>query len=225
MHPVADLVRDAPVSAGFTCRGCSPVAGPTRRDRTAPERLCRPATTRLPSVQPGPWNRRSCAEMISALCPEYPCPSRISSMSRVCPADTDRSPWRTTCHRKTAPAVARLRAAGAIIIGKTTTSEFGLRGYTESLVHGVTRNVWDPHSHARGFEWGRRNLGRCWRHARRSRYRWWRLHSGALRAYRAQRNQGPAWPSPDLSRRAPRRRWHMSGPSLAAYPTRLLCCP
>ncbi len=42
-----------------------------------------------------------------------------------------------------APSAARLRAAGAIIIGKTATSEFGLRGYTESPVHGVTRNVWD----------------------------------------------------------------------------------
>ena len=42
-----------------------------------------------------------------------------------------------------APSVARLRAAGAIIIGKTTTSEFGYRGYTRSLVHGNTRNPWD----------------------------------------------------------------------------------
>ncbi|MBM3536965.1 MAG: amidase, partial [Alphaproteobacteria bacterium] len=42
------------------------------------------------------------------------------------------------------PSVARLRDAGAIILGKTTTSEFGYRGYTESLVHGVTRNCWDP---------------------------------------------------------------------------------
>lgn len=42
-----------------------------------------------------------------------------------------------------APSVARLRAAGAIIIGKTTTSEFGYRGYTESLVHGVTCNCWN----------------------------------------------------------------------------------
>jgi aspartyl-tRNA(Asn)/glutamyl-tRNA(Gln) amidotransferase subunit A len=42
-----------------------------------------------------------------------------------------------------APAVARLRAAGAVILGKTTTSEFGLRGYTESRVHGLTRNPWD----------------------------------------------------------------------------------
>jgi aspartyl-tRNA(Asn)/glutamyl-tRNA(Gln) amidotransferase subunit A len=42
-----------------------------------------------------------------------------------------------------APSVARLRAAGTIILGKTTTSEFGFRGYTESPVHGVTRNAWD----------------------------------------------------------------------------------
>lgn len=42
-----------------------------------------------------------------------------------------------------APSVARLREAGAIILGKTATSEFGYRGYTESLVHGVTRNCWD----------------------------------------------------------------------------------
>jgi aspartyl-tRNA(Asn)/glutamyl-tRNA(Gln) amidotransferase subunit A len=42
-----------------------------------------------------------------------------------------------------APAVARLRAAGAIIVGKTATSEFGYRGYTKSLVHGNTRNPWD----------------------------------------------------------------------------------
>ena len=41
-----------------------------------------------------------------------------------------------------AVAVGRLRAAGAIIIGKTTTSEFGYRGYTRSLVHGNTRNPW-----------------------------------------------------------------------------------
>jgi aspartyl-tRNA(Asn)/glutamyl-tRNA(Gln) amidotransferase subunit A len=41
------------------------------------------------------------------------------------------------------PAVERVRAAGAIIIGKTTTSEFGYRGYTKSLVHGNTRNPWN----------------------------------------------------------------------------------
>ena len=42
-----------------------------------------------------------------------------------------------------APSVERLREAGAIILGKTTTSEFGYRGYTKSLVHGNTRNPWN----------------------------------------------------------------------------------
>ncbi|HXG16300.1 MAG TPA: amidase [Calidithermus sp.] len=41
-------------------------------------------------------------------------------------------------------AVARLRAAGAVILGKTTTSEFGHKAVTESPLFGVTRNPWDP---------------------------------------------------------------------------------
>jgi len=45
--------------------------------------------------------------------------------------------------RADAPSVARLRRAGAVILGKTTTSEFGYRGFTSSLVHGLTRNCWD----------------------------------------------------------------------------------
>lgn len=38
------------------------------------------------------------------------------------------------------PHVARLRAAGAIFIGKTNTPEFGLGSHTYNPVHGVTRN-------------------------------------------------------------------------------------
>ncbi|MCW5745997.1 MAG: amidase, partial [Alphaproteobacteria bacterium] len=37
---------------------------------------------------------------------------------------------------------ARLKAAGAIIIGKTTTPEFGHKGLTDSPLQGVTRNPW-----------------------------------------------------------------------------------
>lgn len=40
--------------------------------------------------------------------------------------------------------VERLRAAGGIIIGKTTTPEFALMGRTHSRLHGVTRNPWGP---------------------------------------------------------------------------------
>ncbi|MGR3343877.1 MAG: amidase [Paracoccaceae bacterium] len=40
--------------------------------------------------------------------------------------------------------VARLRAAGAIIIGKTNAPEFALEGYTANQKFGVTGNPWNP---------------------------------------------------------------------------------
>lgn len=40
-------------------------------------------------------------------------------------------------------AVARARAGGALIIGKTNVPEFALEGYTANPVFGVTRNPWD----------------------------------------------------------------------------------
>jgi aspartyl-tRNA(Asn)/glutamyl-tRNA(Gln) amidotransferase subunit A len=42
-----------------------------------------------------------------------------------------------------APAVAQLRSQGAIFLGKTTTSEFGWKGVTESPLTGITRNPWN----------------------------------------------------------------------------------
>ncbi len=42
-----------------------------------------------------------------------------------------------------APAVQRARAAGAIIIGKTTTSEFGCKPVGDSPLTGITRNPWN----------------------------------------------------------------------------------
>ena len=42
-----------------------------------------------------------------------------------------------------APAVARLREAGAVLLGKTTTPEYGWKGVTDSPLTGVTRNPWD----------------------------------------------------------------------------------
>ncbi|MEO8278502.1 MAG: amidase [Ideonella sp.] len=40
--------------------------------------------------------------------------------------------------------VERLKAAGAIVIGKTTTPEFGHKGITDSPLFGITRNPWNP---------------------------------------------------------------------------------
>jgi aspartyl-tRNA(Asn)/glutamyl-tRNA(Gln) amidotransferase subunit A len=43
-----------------------------------------------------------------------------------------------------APFVTRLRAAGGIMLGKTTTSEFGWKGTGDSPLTGSTRNPWNP---------------------------------------------------------------------------------
>jgi aspartyl-tRNA(Asn)/glutamyl-tRNA(Gln) amidotransferase subunit A len=43
-----------------------------------------------------------------------------------------------------APAVARLREHGAVLLGKTTTPEFGWKAVTDSPLTGITRNPWDP---------------------------------------------------------------------------------
>ena len=43
-----------------------------------------------------------------------------------------------------APVTARLREAGLVIVGKTTTPEFGCKGETNSPRTGITRNPWNP---------------------------------------------------------------------------------
>ncbi len=42
-----------------------------------------------------------------------------------------------------APSVAKLKASGAIVLGKTTTPEFGWKGTTDSPLTGVSRNPWN----------------------------------------------------------------------------------
>jgi aspartyl-tRNA(Asn)/glutamyl-tRNA(Gln) amidotransferase subunit A len=42
-----------------------------------------------------------------------------------------------------APVTARLREAGAVLLGKTTTPEFGCKGETNSPATGITRNPWN----------------------------------------------------------------------------------
>jgi aspartyl-tRNA(Asn)/glutamyl-tRNA(Gln) amidotransferase subunit A len=48
-------------------------------------------------------------------------------------------PW-----EEDAPATARLKEHGAVLLGKTTTPEFGWKGVTDSPLTGVTRNPWNP---------------------------------------------------------------------------------
>ncbi len=59
-------------------------------------------------------------------------PARMASkLTDPAPADRD------------APAVARLRAAGALLFAQSTSSEYGHKGVTDSPLHGLTRNPWN----------------------------------------------------------------------------------
>ena len=50
--------------------------------------------------------------------------------------------------------VARLKKAGAIILGKTNTSEFGFKPLTDNMVFGITRNPWNLEKSSGGSSGG-----------------------------------------------------------------------
>lgn len=60
-------------------------------------------------------------------------PTRLGSTTT--PSD---GPWEVD-----APISRHLRNAGAIVIGKTTSPEFGWKGVTDNPLHGITRNPWN----------------------------------------------------------------------------------
>jgi aspartyl-tRNA(Asn)/glutamyl-tRNA(Gln) amidotransferase subunit A len=53
-----------------------------------------------------------------------------------------------------APAVARLREAGAVLLGKTTTPEFGWKAVCDSPLTGITRNPWNAQRTSGGSSGG-----------------------------------------------------------------------
>jgi aspartyl-tRNA(Asn)/glutamyl-tRNA(Gln) amidotransferase subunit A len=63
-------------------------------------------------------------------------------------------PYRDNVPTEDAVAVARLRAAGAILIGKTTTPEFGSKCLTDSPLFGRTRNAWSAERSSGGSSGG-----------------------------------------------------------------------
>src|SRR5574337_332781 len=50
--------------------------------------------------------------------------------------------------------VARMRAAGGIVVGRSNVPEFGLGSHTYNRVYGTTRNAWDPSLSAGGSSGG-----------------------------------------------------------------------
>lgn len=62
---------------------------------------------------------------------------------------TAQGPWEID-----APFSAFMRKAGAVLLGKTTTPEFGWKGVTDNPLYGITRNPWDTRLTAGGSSGG-----------------------------------------------------------------------
>ena len=77
-------------------------------------------------------------------CTACRCRSRTSRRPRASAPRGARRSSSTTFPPRTRSSVARLKAAGAIVVGKTNTPEFGAGGNTFNAVFGVTRNPWNP---------------------------------------------------------------------------------
>ncbi|WP_193047411.1 amidase [Mycolicibacterium baixiangningiae] len=71
-------------------------------------------------------------------------------------------PWRHGCAANRhlpdstgdAPPAARLKEAGAVIVGKTTMPDFGMMAAGVSSLYGITRNPWDPSRNTGGSSSG-----------------------------------------------------------------------
>jgi aspartyl-tRNA(Asn)/glutamyl-tRNA(Gln) amidotransferase subunit A len=73
----------------------------------------------------------------------------LRGSSAVAAGEAAAGPW-----DEDAPAVARLREAGAVFLGKTTTPEFGWKGVTDCPPHGATGNPYAPARTAGGSSGG-----------------------------------------------------------------------
>ena len=100
------------------------------------------------------------------------------------------------------PAVARLRAAGAVVLGRTRTHEFAWGITTQHPRRGGARNPRDLDPRARRVERRLGGRGRRRRRAARARHRHRRLDPAACRLVRAGRAQADARERPARRRRA-----------------------
>ena len=135
--------------AGAPDRRRRGVVARARADLPRPDRAARPAAERLPhrASPSARWPRptrptRAAAPATSARCSACRSRSRTTSTS---PARS--TAWGTSAHGGPAPqdaeVVRRLRAAGAIVLGKTNVPEMTIWPFTETITFGATRNPWD----------------------------------------------------------------------------------
>ena len=152
--PAVELARST-ARAGLAARGDAGGAGAHRRRESPGERV-RHAGARRRAAGGAPGHRRAPAGQ--ALPPLFGVPVGIKD---VTPTKGIRTTYGSTFFEDHVPdadalVVQRLRAAGAIVLGKTNTPEFAFGPNTVNAVFGATRNPWNLGAHGR---WVERRLG------------------------------------------------------------------
>src|SRR4051794_20540901 len=72
-----------------------------------------------------------------------PVTTKINSDQAGCPTDNGLPMYKDLIATEDSPQVGCLRRAGAIVIGRTNTPAFSMRGQTENVLHGRTLNPWN----------------------------------------------------------------------------------
>ena len=72
-----------------------------------------------------------------------PVTTKVNSDQAGLPTDNGVALFKDLIATEDSPQVGSLRRAGAIVIGRTNTPAFSMRGMTENALHGLTLNPWD----------------------------------------------------------------------------------
>ena len=146
-----------------------------------------PSSTSAPSNGPAPIDatrtRRRDAQPLLGV----PSRSRTTCARAGVPTTASSRILRGFVPPYSATVVARLEAAGAIVVGKTNLDEFAMGSSTENSAHGPTRNPWDLSRTPGGSSGGSAAAVAARHGAARAWFRYWRLDppaGGVLRPRR-----------------------------------------
>ena len=73
-----------------------------------------------------------------------PVTTKVNSDQAGLPTDNGVAMYRDLIAAEDSPQIGSLRRAGAIVVGRTNTPAFSMRGMTENVLHGRTLNPWNP---------------------------------------------------------------------------------